>query len=187
MEKRAELDRGLTLVELLVLLVIVGMLLALLIPAKGPPPPLTDNDLDLTSWDSSAEKTIRPPPDILAPDVNLIGEWQCGSRRRIALNIEPDRSGEWRITFHSGTGCGLGRSISLKRVATYGAGIVTLDRPVQEVLGETFQRLYTVRVHGREYIIPSVRLDKLTKILGDGDPKDQTDALQWEMLVRQVR
>jgi hypothetical protein len=44
--------------------------------------------------------------------------------------------------------------------------------------------LYAVRIHGREYLIPSVRLDKLKEIMKGGTDKEQAEKLQREMLVR---
>jgi prepilin-type N-terminal cleavage/methylation domain-containing protein len=182
--KRTDSNRAFTVVEVLVVLVIVAILVALLWPAEHGPPPRTDADLDFTSWDRTTESRLEPPRDIVVANVNLAGQWWRCSRQSLGLIIESGRSGHWQVVFHSGSGCGFGPSVLLERTATYEAGAVVLDRPVQSLSGETFGRLYAVRIHGREYLIPSVRLDKLKEIMKGGTDKEQAEKLQREMLVR---
>jgi len=120
----------------------------------------------------------------LATDIDVSGEWSCRNGSRVTLEIEGDQIGQWRVTFHSSTGRGHGKSVRLERLATCKAEVLTLDRPVQHPSGTMFQRVYTVRVHGQEYLVPSDRLVRLTRILETGDATEQTIALQGEMLVR---
>jgi len=176
----------LSLAEVLVLATIVVMLAALLLPATRPPPPLTDEDLNFEGWDSGLEDAVLPLEGVVASDVIVAGEWLC-SRRHTWLSIEPGPSGTWQITFRSSTRCGLGKSVLLSRTARYQHGVLTLNRPVQEVSGKTYQRFYTVRIYDREYFVPSVRLEKVQQVLESGTKEEQLDALDWEVLARLVQ
>ena len=170
-----------TLVEVLVILVTIWILIGLLVPAVKPPPPFTDKDLDFTSWDSLAESRIAPPQDCLTKELDLTGRWYC-SWHHILLEIEPDRPSKWQINFSAGTRCGLGPSIKLERTATFENGILILDRPVQDIPGKTFQRLFAVHIQDRNYLIPSVQLDQLKEILEMGAKKEQEEKLNEEFL-----
>lgn len=174
----------LTLGEVIVLIAIIGIVTSMLVPANGPPPPRTDQDLDFGSWDPAAESAIQPPQDVVAADVNLAGKWMGKLHGRAWLAIEPDGSDAWHVTFRSGGRCGLSQHILLTRTATCKSGMLILDRPVQEISGTTYQRLYTARIHGREYLVPSARVEKLKQILKGGTPEEQASALEWEVLVR---
>jgi hypothetical protein len=183
-----ESTRAFTLVEALVLLAIAALLVALLMPALHGPPPLTDADLDFTSWDPGAESKLAPPHDIVAANVNLAGEWWQRTRAPLGLVIASGDAGRWRVTFHSRAPCGFSPSVLLERTATYEEGTLILDRPVQDELRKTtFARFYVARIHGREYLIPSIKLDKLKEILKLWTDREQADELQSEVLTRLER
>ena len=44
------------------------------------------------------------------------------------------------------------------RSATYRDGVITLDRPVKEMFGPIYQRLYTVAFEGTEHLLPSANV-----------------------------
>ena len=44
------------------------------------------------------------------------------------------------------------------RSATYHDGVITLDRPVKEMFGPIYQRLYTVAFEGTEHLQPSANV-----------------------------
>lgn len=173
----------LTFVEVLVLIAITCVLLGLFLPAQGPPPPKTDADLDFSSWDSESEEKAQPPADLVAADVNIAGEWiRMGGR--MSLRIEHNPQEEWSIAFRSVTMCGLGPSISLTRTGRYENGILVLNRPVQTLGGKTFQRVYTIRIHEKEYLVPSLYVDQLRKTR---DQDVDAKYIEREFLARSIQ
>jgi prepilin-type N-terminal cleavage/methylation domain-containing protein len=161
-----------TIIEMLIVLIIVGLAIGLFVPAMmrppQPPPPKTDADLDFNSWDSQGESRVRPPADIVVKDVAIAGEW-FGRGTYVSLGIEKAPAEKWTVRFRSGTRCGLGPSILLTRTATYKDGVLLLDRPVQTLAGETFQRVYKVRIRGKEYLVPSANVKALREVLNGTD------------------
>ncbi len=172
--------------EILVLTIIALMLTAMLLPPVTGPPPLTDDDLDWGERKPKDEQKMLPPANILATDLNIAGEWRY-AWRHTAFDIKPDVAGSWRVTFHSGTGCSFGKSILLHRTGMYENAVLVLDRPVQEMSGKMYQRIYGVRVGGHEYLISSVCMDSVGQFLaGRQDKKDVRD-LEKEVMGRLVR
>jgi hypothetical protein len=167
---------------MLIVIVVIGLAICLFVPSVmrplEPPPPKTDADLDFKSWDSQAESKVLPPADIVVKDAAIAGEWICRGTY-ITLRIEESSTGGWQVAFHSGTRCGLGPSIVLTRTATYKAGLLLLNRPVQTLSGKTFQRVYKVHVRGKEYLVPSAYLPELRDILNG---KDGLPDPEWTLL-----
>lgn len=172
--------------EILVLTIVALLLVALLLPSATGPPPLTDDDLNWGEWDPTSEQQMSPPADVLAADLSIAGEWKY-AWRHTALDIKPDGPGSWRVTFRSGTGCSFGKSILLCRTAKYEDAVLVLDRPVQELSGKTYQRIYAVRSGDREYLVPSMRVDSVGRFLVSGRDKKDVQALEEEVMGRLVR
>lgn len=156
--------RGLTLVELLVIIFIIGVLIVLLSPlTRTHAPTYTDKDFNFDDWDSTAEALLVPPDSLVAVDMPLAGEWSDNNRQRTTLTLWPVSKGQYVATFVSQGSCGHSGSVELERRAEYSNGLLLLDRPVRELRGETYQRLYTVRRGDRLMLVPSIRLEKLSE------------------------
>jgi hypothetical protein len=137
---------------MLVLLTVLGILGSLLLPPVGPPPPLTDKTLDFSDWVLEPELA-----EDNVVDADLAGAW-TDRTQFTKLRFTPLAEGGFKVSFLSRARCGLGGCVKLERTATYHNGVVLLDRPVQELLGERYQRLYTLLVDQDLYLVPSIRV-----------------------------
>ena len=48
-------------------------------------------------------------------------------------------------------------SVQLERFADYHDGVLLLDRPVRELRGMTYQKLYSIRADDNVYLLPAPR------------------------------
>ena len=145
-------------VELLVIVAVFGTIAALFLPAGGSPPPLTDKDLHLNHWQPGPGHSAVPMEAIRVNDVDLAGTWTDGMRWT-NIEIKPLPDGRYGVSFLSHGRCGLGGSVQLERIAEYDDGVLLLNRPVRELTGATYQRLFSVRVNdGSNCLVPSVHL-----------------------------
>ena len=149
-----------TLVELLVVLAVLGINAALFLPAVGSKPPLTDKELHLEDWQPSSEHSAVPSESLRVRDVDLAGNWtdRCGFTD---MTIRPLPNGRYSVSFLSHARCGHSGSVQLERVAEYDDGILLLNRPVRELRGTTYQRLYTVHIGDDVWLLPTVRVDEI--------------------------
>ncbi|MCE9548083.1 MAG: hypothetical protein K8T25_21630 [Planctomycetia bacterium] len=150
-----------TLIELVVVIAIGGVLAALLIPANGIPPPLTDKELPWQHLQVVQEDTAPPPEALRVRAVELTGTWtdRVGYTQ---FTIKPLADGRCSVLFHSRVRCGLGGSVQLERTATFDDGVLQLDRPVFELYGgATYRRLYTVKMMDKIYLLPSVHVAEI--------------------------
>ena len=146
--------RGLTLVELLVLLTIFGLLASLCLPPVGSGPIRTDDDLALENWQPGPEHIFAPPAAFRVQQIDLTGRWMT-RQGRTALTFKPLPDGRYCVSFSSGGGCG-GR-IQLQRIAHYENGVILFDRPVTEMASKPYQWLFSIRFNGVIYLIPADR------------------------------
>ena len=147
-----------TFVELLVIIVVLGMLATLLIPATGSRPPLTDEDLNLDDWEPDPEHTALPADSIRVRAIDLEGVWSDRiGWHDVTIKSLAARS-EYNPSFLSHGRCALGGSVELERLAKYEDGVLLMDRPVQELTGATYKQLFSVRVNETICLVPSVRV-----------------------------
>ena len=151
--------------DLLAIVVVLGILVALLIPAGGSRPPLTDKDLatELDAWQPGPEDSSVPLEALRVRDLDLAGTWTDRvGWTKMAIQLLTD--GRYSVSFLSHARCGLGGSVQLERSADYVDGVILLNRPVRELSGITYDRLYSVRIEDAICLIPSVRV---TGVQGD--------------------
>jgi hypothetical protein len=149
--------RGITLVELLVIVAVLGIMAALFLPPVGSRPPLTDKDLKLENWQPGPEHLALPPDSLRIRDINLVGFWTD----RIGwtdMDIQPLEGDRYSILFVSHARCGLSGSVKLNRLGEFQDGVIVLDRPLRELTGTTYDRLYSVRINETACLLPSARV-----------------------------
>ena len=146
-------------VEILVIIAVVGVLGGLLLPAGGSRPPLTDKELDLESWQPGPEHALVPPDSIRVQDAELDGLW-TDRIGWLHLDIEKMPDGRYSVSFLSHARCGHSGSVQLERYAKYEDGVVQLDRPVRELNGTTYTKLFSVRANGEVYLLPAPRVNE---------------------------
>lgn len=150
-----------------VLVMIAFVLIVMAIPPVQAPPPLTDADLNSQSWQPGREETVKLPPEMLVTESDPSGCWQSPGRHiqieisRIAAEPESAAIDEFRIQFRSGGRCGLSRAIELDRTGVFSAGELLLDRPVRELGGATYRKLYLLYLDGAECLSPPQRVAQL--------------------------
>ena len=142
-----------TVIEWLVILIIAGMLVGLCLPPVVCPMRVSEEDLELNDWAPGPEQSVAPDEDMRVEKVDISGEWTYGYRT--IFWIRPHKDDGYQVRFHSHS---RSRSCNLERTATYEQGVLVLNRPVKEMHGLAYQRLYTVRIDGRDYLLPSARV-----------------------------
>jgi|CXWL01.1.fsa_nt_gi hypothetical protein len=146
-------------VELLTIVAVFGILAALLLPAVGSRPPLTDEDLalELANWQPGPEHSAVPSESLRVRDADLAGAWtdRVGWTKMAIQSLD---DGRYRVAFLSHARCGLSGSVQLERIAEYDEGVILLDRPVRELRGETYERLFSVRLNDSICLLPSIRV-----------------------------
>ena len=146
-----------TFVELLVIMIVAGILGALLVPTSGPKPPLTDKDLALYDWQPGPQHTAVPPDSIRVREADLIGLW-TDEIGWLDFDITKLPDGHYSVSFRSHAQCACSGAVQLERFAEYENGVILLDRPVRELGGTTYEKLFTVRVNDEIYLLPSPRV-----------------------------
>ena len=141
-----------------VIVAIVEVLFGLLFSSGGLPIPLGDAQLDFTTWDASTEKQ---PQLELEKNLSIDGEW-VDRLRWTRLNMLSKSDGTISVQFQSSNRCGLGGCVKLERSAVFLGGIVTFDRPVKMLNGDTFRRLYAANSRDMTLFIPSIYVDKVS-------------------------
>jgi len=164
-----------TLVELLVIIGVLGTLAAFILPPAGSPPPLTDKDLHLDDWRPGPEHLAVPPEPLRVRGVDLAGVWtdQIGW---LDMTIKPLADGRYSVSFLSHGRCAHGGSVQLERSAEYEDGMLLLHRPVRELTGATYERLFSVRVNDAIWLLPSVRVTEIQA--------DTSELSYWGVLSR---
>jgi hypothetical protein len=120
----------------------------------------------LDRWKPTKENDWAPSPAIQRPQTDIAGTWQV-SRGLDGSSLVITRSGpgSYDITLQT-AGC-LG-SWTLRRTGRYSAGVLVLNRPVQEYLPITYQKLYAVRIGSAECLVPNISLHSANGFKADG-------------------
>jgi hypothetical protein len=106
----------------------------------------------LRKWRPDKENDQAPHLSLLSAAPNLEGYWgRFMGFDSASLEFTRREDGRFDVRFSSG-GC-LG-GLDLTRTAEAKEGTILLDLPVREYAGTTYQRLYVVRVQGKEYLLP---------------------------------
>ena len=143
--------------EALVVIAIFAILASLFLPSVGGPPPLTDKELHLDDWQPGREHSAVPPESLRVRDADLAGVWS-DSIGYTEMTIVPLTDRRYSVSFSSHTRCGNSGSVQLERLAEYDDGVLLLQRPVRELFGDTYRRLYSVRVDDAIWLLPSLRV-----------------------------
>ena len=131
---------------------------------------------ELNNWKPGPEQDRKPRPSNRDSSISLEGDWQSGGLlETTTLNIKRKDSSNYAVEYYT-TGC-LSRW-KLSRTATYSDGVLKFDRPVQEYVSRTYDRLYAIRIAGEECLIPPCHIVELEKWL-DGNHTEWPQASQY--------
>jgi hypothetical protein len=144
-----------TIAEVLVIVAVVGILASLLLPAVNSGIQINEEDLELDKWKPGPEHDVLPHNTVGVQDMDVTGKWTY--RWRTVFEIDSRADGGYTVKFVSSHRC---THCELQRTATYDQGVLTLDRPVKEVPGPAYQKLYTVRIDGEDFLLPAARSEE---------------------------
>lgn len=166
----APLWRRFTLVELVVVILIVAALLLLLAPDSATVA-RWNIERRAREWTPSAADRRRPDPLLVAPDIDIAGEWE--SRRHLngcGLSIRRTSSDEYATDFTTG-GCMGG--CAFQRSGRYRNGELTLDGPLAEYAPAVYDTLYAICVNGEAFLLPAAYVDRFRQAVVDGKVHDE--------------
>lgn len=158
---------GLTWVELIVAIAIVGVLAVLLLGPDSSTVARRKIERRARDWTPSAADRLRPDPSLIAPDIEIAGEWE--SRRHLnscSLSIRQTASNAYAVDFATG-GCMGG--CAFQRSGCYRNGVLTLDGPVAEYMPAAYDTLYAIRVNGEELLLPAAYVERFGEAVVDGE------------------
>ena len=162
--------RGFTLVELVVVVLIIGLLLLLLLAPDSATTARRNIERRAREWTPSAADRMRPYPSLVAPDVDIAGQWL--SRRHLnscSLSIRQTSSGAYAVDFRTGGcmgGCGFQRN------AQYHNGVLALDGAVAEYMPAVYDTLYAICVNGEDLLLPATYVDQFAEAFADGEVRN---------------
>jgi hypothetical protein len=122
---------------------------------------------ELRAWRREQKNLSPPVGELLCKDAELAGVWGTGSGFSVVtFTILPKARGLLSVNFETG-GCEGGWK--LLREGRYDAGILTLNKPIKIYPDGIFDRLYTMRVAGKEFLVPDLYLaDFQQGLIADG-------------------
>lgn len=142
---------------------------------------------ELINWKSGPDQDRKPRKSLRDCTISIEGDWLRGGHlETTTLDIKRIGPSNYSIEFYT-TGC-LSRW-KLSRTATYSDGVVKFDRPVQEYVSRTYDRLYAIRIAGEECLIPPCNIVEIEKWLDENHtewPEDQ-QFKWWTLGRRKVR
>jgi hypothetical protein len=127
----------------------------------------------------SAAVPSEPDPvllrELLSPGTKLDGTWGKDGGYTRALFIRKVSKGRCAVSYHV-AGCLL--HWVFVRAATCHEGVVTLDRPVYDVDGDLFSKIYAVRSSGQEALVRSNVLKRLQEQLGESGQDEWVEEIR---------
>jgi hypothetical protein len=168
-------------VEVLVIVFVIVILVSLLLPGVDSGIQLSEEDLELDKWKPGPEHDVPPHDTVWVEDMDVTGQWTY--RFRTIFWIDPGTDDDYTVKFvsyHRCTHCELGRT------ATYDHGVLTLDRPVKEVPGPAYQKLYTVRIDGEDCLLPAARSEEFEQGRADDWSRFQSHDLLDTIVLRRM-
>jgi hypothetical protein len=122
----------------------------------------------LNHWLPDSNSTHPPKREFRNFGMNVFGNWVLhGGFGRASLFIDTDSTGQFQVQFRT-SGCSGGWAF--RRTARYSNGVLTFDRPVQDVFGQTYYKMYAVLIGKNDYLLPANMVDQFES---DNDEKRQ--------------
>jgi hypothetical protein len=170
-----------TIAEVLVIVAVVGILASLFLPAVNSGIQINEEDLELDKWKPGPEHDVLPHNTVGVQDMDVTGQWTY--RWRPTFGIDPRTDGGYSVKFVSNHRC---THCELQRTATYEQGVLTLDRPVKEIAGPTYQKLYTVRIDGEDCLLPAARSEEFEQGRADDWSRSHSHDLLDGIVLRRI-
>jgi hypothetical protein len=167
--------------EVLVLVAIVGIIVSCFLPAVNSGVRLGEEDLELDKWNPGPEHDVIPHDTVWVEDMDVTGQWTY--RFRTILWIDPGTDGDYTVKFVSYHRC---THCELRRTATYDQGVLMLDRPVKEIPGPAYQKLYTVRIDGVDCLLPAARSKEFEQARADDWSRFHSHDLLDKIVLRRM-
>jgi hypothetical protein len=124
---------------------------------------------ELEIWHPDQANAPQPDPKLIYPQMEIADEWKFATGffgTKLSISTIDDG---YRARFHM-WGC-VGTA-DFERKATFSNGIISLDRPVMDFWPNKYQQLYSLRVQGTDFLVPSPVLSQFEDMIASGEVLD---------------
>jgi hypothetical protein len=113
------------------------------------------HETQLQNWKADPQNEYVPDKSLISSQIDISGHWAIQRGLDASeLKIVPQGKDSFAVEFYT-SGC-LDRWL-LHRTATFKNGLLELDRPVDPYGGKPYDKLYAIRLRGRDYLLPSTQ------------------------------